>query len=204
MRSPGHPQRANYITCMMVAALGLSACGRIGFEDITADDDDVPAAPGREAGHDAAAVSDARVAENDAGTTRPDAGQPPPDAGPSLMDAMPPPLDAQSDTGGLDAVSPIDDDDAGDDPGSEPDTGIDAAVPCAQAVLDYCSTLPSLPAAPVLDGVLECGLQLQTITPREWTSASPIPTGFAARVAAAYRPDGVYVFVEVDERSTPI
>ncbi len=93
-------------------------------------------------------------------------------------------------------------DDAPVDVASEPSAD---ASPCvASAAVDYCSTIPPLPAPPVIDGVLDCGPILQPIVPVGWRGAAPLPpfpSGNTAKVAAAWRSDGLYVFVDV---TTPV
>jgi hypothetical protein len=77
----------------------------------------------------------------------------------------------------------------------------DAAAGC-QAVQapDYCQRVPSLARPPLIDGVLECGLALRPIAPVAWSSATaPIPPSTRASFAVAWRPDGVYVFISVDD-----
>lgn len=62
-------------------------------------------------------------------------------------------------------------------------------------VSSYCSALPALPGAPVIDGELECGLRLLPLGPEGWTgSGTPSKT---ASYAAAWHPDGLYLYVEV-------
>ncbi len=66
-------------------------------------------------------------------------------------------------------------------------------------VVDYCASLPALAAAPSLDGVLECGLSLSPIDPAGWSGNEAKPADLAVAYAAAWRADGVYLFVEVHE-----
>ena len=81
------------------------------------------------------------------------------------------------------------------------DSGVDAEASCpASPVVDYCSSLPPLPAPPVIDGVLDCGPALVPAPPVDWIGPSPLPAfpaGNAAQVAVAWRPDGLYVFMDV-------
>jgi hypothetical protein len=71
-------------------------------------------------------------------------------------------------------------------------------APDAAPALDFCTVLPALASPPTIDGVLEPGLTLRAIDPAEWFGAGTgIPAGQSARWAAAWRPDGVYVYVEV-------
>jgi hypothetical protein len=69
---------------------------------------------------------------------------------------------------------------------------------CVQAdVEDYCTQLPTLSQAPVIDGELDCGPPLMVLEPVGWNSAEPIPANQVTRFAAASRPDGLYFYVEV-------
>jgi len=72
---------------------------------------------------------------------------------------------------------------------------------CASSAgTDYCTELPFLPAPPVIDGVLDCGPSAVTVVPVDWSGPSPLPSfpaGNSATLAAAWRPDGLYVFVSV-------
>jgi hypothetical protein len=72
---------------------------------------------------------------------------------------------------------------------------------CASSAdTDYCTELPFLPAPPVIDGVLDCGPSAVTLVPVDWSGPSPLPpfpAGNSATLAAAWRPDGLYVFVSV-------
>jgi hypothetical protein len=54
-----------------------------------------------------------------------------------------------------------------------------------------------LAAKPVLDGQVDCGLPLRELAPQGWTGAGGVPGGRSARWVAAWRPDGLYLFVEV-------
>ncbi|HEY5146538.1 MAG TPA: hypothetical protein VII82_07210 [Polyangiaceae bacterium] len=67
-------------------------------------------------------------------------------------------------------------------------------------IVDYCAALPPLSAAPIIDGVLDCGPALVAIAPVDWNGPPPLPPfppGNSAELAAAWRPDGLYVFVSV-------
>jgi hypothetical protein len=66
--------------------------------------------------------------------------------------------------------------------------------------LNYCSALPALPSPPVIDGELECGLRLIAIQPQGWKGSGP-PTKRAS-YAAAWRSNGLYVYVEVHGDAT--
>jgi hypothetical protein len=83
-----------------------------------------------------------------------------------------------------------------------PEAAADAAtcrVPVA-TVSDYCAQLPFLPAAPVIDGKLDCGVALVPVTPIGWTGGATPPDA-TAEYASAWRADGVYFFVRVHDPS---
>jgi hypothetical protein len=91
--------------------------------------------------------------------------------------------------------------------GSQPARGEQAGAPaiatggCVQtASEDFCNNLPKLPAAPKIDGVLECGLALRPFAPQGWNGAGPLPDAKRASYAAAWRPEGLYVYVHVSEQ----
>lgn len=78
----------------------------------------------------------------------------------------------------------------------------DGAVACPDgAQPDYCSAIPSMASAPTIDGVLDLSrCVLQDVTPQMWIGPPPLPpfpAGNSSRLAAAWRPDGIYVYVEV-------
>jgi hypothetical protein len=86
---------------------------------------------------------------------------------------------------------------------AEAEAGPDAR--CTQtAAVDYCQSVPPLPAPPIIDGALDCGPTLVPVVPEDWRGAAPLPPfppGNSAEVAAAWRPDGLYVFIAV---TTPV
>ena len=96
---------------------------------------------------------------------------------------------------------------AGEDVVAEAEAGPDASpeTGCTpSAAADYCQSLPPLAAAPVIDGLLDCGPTLVPIAPEDWRGAAPLPpfpSGNTAALAAAWRPDGLYVFIAV---TTPV
>jgi hypothetical protein len=78
----------------------------------------------------------------------------------------------------------------------------DGGSACAASpALDYCTQLPHLPAAPAIDGALECGLTLSPMPPTGWKDPDA-PADKRASYAAAWHRDGLYVYVEV--HGTPI
>jgi hypothetical protein len=97
---------------------------------------------------------------------------------------------------GVDATAVVE---AGEDAGGDAsEAAADAACTMTSAVVDYCASIPPLPAAPVIDGLLDCGPALVPFTQVGWRGAAPLPpfpAGNSASVAAAWRPDGIYVFI---------
>lgn len=85
--------------------------------------------------------------------------------------------------------------------GGEDAADADATTCTAGASADYCAGIPAMSEAPTLDGFVDCGLALQDFAPEGWypTGAEPMPATLGTRFAAAYRPDGLYVYVEVDD-----
>jgi hypothetical protein len=85
---------------------------------------------------------------------------------------------------------------------SPPEGGNRDAGACTtpvRAVTDYCTELPELPSAPVIDGKVDCGVTLLPITPENWGQTSPPDA--TASYAVAWRPDGIYFFVAVTDAS---
>lgn len=72
---------------------------------------------------------------------------------------------------------------------------------CADSgdLTSYCSQLPRLPLAPVIDGEAECGLPLLAIGPESWNGSAPAPS-LRVAYAAAWRDEGLYMHVEVRGR----
>jgi hypothetical protein len=63
---------------------------------------------------------------------------------------------------------------------------------------DYCVTVPRLPAPPVIDGELDCGVLLRTLVPVGWNNLTvPLPADSGADYAVAYRPEGLYFYFAV-------
>lgn len=181
---------------LVVSLLGLAACLRFGYASRPA-----PAADGGNMyAADAGRVTDAGT-RMDAGGLM-DAAMAV-DAG-ALMDAS-----AASDA----AIMPVVDAGVVADAAAKVDAAImsdasmmmdasmqDAAVGCTPgAAMDYCTQLPALARAPLLDGVLDCGPSLIDLPASGWNSTKAMPSDNHARYAAAWRPDGIYVYVEVDD-----
>jgi len=81
------------------------------------------------------------------------------------------------------------------DAGRDDDAGSETCR--ASVVDDCCLNLPALAAPPQIDGVLDCGPPLLSFAPSAWNGKSSLPPAHGASMAAAYRPDGLYVYVEV-------
>jgi hypothetical protein len=121
---------------------------------------------------------------------------------PELRDADMMTLDASDGAMAFDARG------AGDGADSEvPDSGGDGdgdaaldpdASTCELAsTIDYCTEMPALDTAPVIDGVLDCGPPLLPMPENAWNGASALPAAHEAQLALAARPDGLYVYIEV-------
>ena len=75
----------------------------------------------------------------------------------------------------------------------------DADACAAPAATDDCASIPALSALPLIDGVLECGVQMQRFTADQYrANAGPMPAGVNASFAVAWRPDGLYVFAQLE------
>jgi len=72
-----------------------------------------------------------------------------------------------------------------------------ACTPPTPPTLDDCTGIVALPAAPMIDGVLDCGVPLWPMPLQGWTGPGAIPSTAAANLAIAWRPDGLYFFVSV-------
>jgi hypothetical protein len=177
--------------------LFCSACGRIGFERITGSDQAQrrhSAAPGNPAD---AQVDGAMVARMDGGG---DSGTPR-----AAMDAATDALTGPADGAPLAAAADAAGDGGLDASMLEDDGGAlstDAGACTTTQVTDYCTELPHLGVVPQIDGQLECDLQLHDITPVGWSNAmNSLPAGQSARLAAAWREDGLYFFLDVTDAS---
>lgn len=121
-----------------------------------------------------------------------------PDVNPIRADAAVLPVDvviadasAAPDTGSRDTSTS---DMRGVDDGST-DVGIAATPP------DYCKALPALTIAPTLDGVIDGALVLHPLPESAWypIRSPQAPAEERAAIAAAWRPDGLYVFARVTD-----
>jgi hypothetical protein len=62
---------------------------------------------------------------------------------------------------------------------------------------DYCTQVPALAAGAVIDGVLDAGLATTYLTPK-WLGTT-VPDNVSARIAAAWRADRLYLYVDVTD-----
>ena len=69
----------------------------------------------------------------------------------------------------------------------------------SSGALDYCNALPALARAPTIDGLLDPGLLLTRVDPVGWRGTEAIPEGTALSYVAAWRPDGLYFFLRVQD-----
>lgn len=72
-----------------------------------------------------------------------------------------------------------------------------ACTPPTPPTLDDCTGLVALPAPPLIDGVLDCGVPVWPMPLPVWLGAGPAPASVQTNVAIAWRPDGLYFFVSV-------
>jgi hypothetical protein len=104
-------------------------------------------------------------------------------------------------SGGADASNPIVDSgrvrvDSGVDDASMPD-GASRCTVAPQSIADFCTEIPELPASPLIDGELECGLAVHPVTPRDFNdSSAPDAT---VDYAIAWREDGIYFYAAVHD-----
>jgi Carbohydrate family 9 binding domain-like len=168
---------------LAVCLLALTGCLRFGYDElpirVTDGGDSDP--PDAAASRDASGQPDAAT-EADAAVT--------PDAAAETDAAVTPDAAAMPDGAvALDGAA---------DPDAAAET--DAAVGCATTTSDYCLQLPALAADPQLDGLLDCGPGLIDLPPTSWSSKGGVfPSDNHARYAAAWRPGGLYFYVEVDD-----
>lgn len=110
-------------------------------------------------------------------------------------------VDAAPDVGGADTATAMDATDSSVAPDSS--TGVDAepdapaCTPPAPPGLDDCNSLAAMPAAPVIDGILDCGVALWDMPQEGWTGTGSVPVGVKTQIGAAWRSDGLYLFVRV-------
>ena len=115
-----------------------------------------------------------------------------PTSGADSADSSSPPLDADSSSPPLDSGSPAD---AIDSVDSAPDVA--SCTPPTPPSLDDCVSLFTEPNPPVIDGILDCNVPLWSMPEQGWTASGTVPAGVETHVAAAWRPDGLYLFVSV-------
>lgn len=139
---------------------------------------------GLEGGHCAGGCEDGGSALASGGDEGPGGadGSPSPDAslGADVLGAA----DSRETGGEVDAL-------AGDE------TDAPACTPPTPASLDDCTGLLGMPAPPVIDGVLDCGVPLWVMPMVGWDGSGSVPAGVQTTIAAAFRPGGLYLFVRV-------
>jgi hypothetical protein len=172
---------------VLVLALVTTACGRLGFELLTTEGgSEAPAGgaggQGGSAGNAAGGSQAARGGSSAGGGLG--------GGGPSV--------DAAVGSGGsAGATGPAD---GGVTPGSDGGhSDSDASGPTCtpQPVLDLCAELPQLRAPAVIDGILDCGLELRTLEPQGWPE--PEPPDATAEYAIAWAPGGLYFYILVTD-----
>jgi hypothetical protein len=72
-----------------------------------------------------------------------------------------------------------------------------ACTPPTPPTLDDCTGIVALPAPPVIDGVLDCGVPLWPMPLEGWIGPGAMPSTVQASLAIAWRTDGLYFFVSV-------
>jgi hypothetical protein len=157
------------LVALLIVAAGTPGCGRVGLDQLAPDGVRPPDASVEKDGPDASLDASVDAEAAGAGDSS--------DSGPAGA------LDASPDSGPVEAM----------------EASSDATCPVS-TVVDYCASLPPLPAPPVIDGILDCGPALVPMPPLDWVGPSPLPAfpvGNSASLAAAWRPDGLYVFVAV-------
>jgi hypothetical protein len=199
---------SRFLALLLVSCLA-SGCVRLGYRE------HAPAAGGGTSGpdagaqdasakHDASASGDASSA-NDADVTPADAASSTHDAAETNADAASSDASTTEDaaTGTSDASTSQDastSDAAMSDASLAPDAETDAGPTCTpNAASDYCVQIPALPADPKLDGTLDCGPSLIDLPATGWNSTGALPSDNHARYAVAWRPNGLYFYVEVDD-----
>lgn len=173
--------------------LALCACVRFGYDELP-----LPVADGGGSGQSDAAGPPDAAGQSDSATA-PDSAT---EADASAMSDAAIDRDAAAATDGAMPDGAADPDAAMLDGAIEPDASVDtdAAISCSPIPRrDYCVELPALPDPPLLNGVLDCGLELVELPPTSWDSNQSVPSDNHARYAAAWRPDGIYLYVEVDD-----
>jgi hypothetical protein len=90
-----------------------------------------------------------------------------------------------------------------DDGAPPPDAGRPLPECNPPSVESYCAHIPALSDEPVIDGDLDCGAQLLELPPVGWNGVQPMPADHRTLMAAATRPNGLYVYVEVHGGEPP-
>lgn len=176
----------HWLAPLITLAVPFAGCGRVGY-------DELPLAVARQVGR-----GDGSTGGTDAGSLDAASGGGATGSGAAGVLAG---TGGRSGSGGMGM--------AGSDSGRPGDAGTDATdgspdgSRCPSppsAVADYCLELPELPGAPVIDGLLDCGVALHSFVPVGWTGGATPPDA-TSEYAVAWRPDGMYFFVRVHDPS---
>jgi hypothetical protein len=66
--------------------------------------------------------------------------------------------------------------------------------------IPYCEALPHLSSVPVLDGVVDANLRVETVVPVGWSNkTTALPVGVTLEYAAAWHETGFYFFLQVTD-----
>jgi hypothetical protein len=115
---------------------------------------------------------------------------------PPQQDAMQPVDSSVTKEAGRDTALPEASANEGSGPGDASDAN-PVCTPPTPPTLDDCTGIVALPAPPVIDGVLDCGVPLWPMPLQGWTGSSAIPSTVQANLGIAWRTDGLYFFVSV-------
>lgn len=192
--------KASVVLCRIALALtpvgAMQGCGLVRFESLP-NDDAGPTGPTADGGSADAArdVHGDAVPASDGGNGDASLTDASGDADASFTDATD---DVESGPEDANADAVVD--------GGLPDVLVDAADAAADVAdvvvgppPDYCVEIPALAASPVVDGALDPGLALRTVTPTVWFGSGNAPAGHAMRYAVAWWRDGLYVFVSAED-----
>jgi hypothetical protein len=81
------------------------------------------------------------------------------------------------------------------------DISVDVPAICPEPMSnpDYCNGFPALGSVPVLDGEIDCALTLAPVVSARWTGPGVLPSDISAQYAAAWYPNGIYVYIDVTD-----
>ncbi len=70
---------------------------------------------------------------------------------------------------------------------------------CTVSSASSCESLPAITQMPTIDGNMDCGLTLVDVDPQGWMRDGEVPGDISAQYALAWHPQGLYVFVRVED-----